>query len=70
VPRVINLLASSEKTRAVEKGAAGKVLFSFGPAATIVVTLFVTGVARKALRQGVPRSAEAKTQKENPNSVA
>ncbi|MHC4526361.1 MAG: TVP38/TMEM64 family protein [Planctomycetota bacterium] len=40
----------------VEKGAAGQVFFWFGMAATIVVTVFVTRVARKALKQAVPRS--------------
>ncbi|MHC4110209.1 MAG: TVP38/TMEM64 family protein [Planctomycetota bacterium] len=38
----------------VETGTAGKIFFWFGLAATIVVTLFVTSLARKALKQAVP----------------
>lgn len=44
----------------VEKGMAGRLFFWFGLAATIVVTVFVTRIARNALRQAVP-SASAET---------
>jgi len=37
----------------VEKGTAGRLFFWFGLAATIVVTVFVTRIARKALKQAV-----------------
>jgi len=37
----------------VETGAAGKIFFWFGMAATIVVTVFVTRLARKALKDAV-----------------
>ncbi|MHC4365123.1 MAG: TVP38/TMEM64 family protein [Planctomycetota bacterium] len=40
----------------VETGTAGRIFFWFGMAATIVVTVFVTRIARKALRQTVPKS--------------
>ena len=40
----------------VETGAAGQVFFWFGMAATIIVTVFVTRVARKALKQAVPKT--------------
>jgi uncharacterized membrane protein YdjX (TVP38/TMEM64 family) len=38
----------------VEGGPAQRVLFFVGLAATIVVTLYVTRLARRALRQAVP----------------
>jgi len=41
----------------VETGTAGRVFFWFGLAATIVVTVFVTNIARKALKQTVSKSA-------------
>jgi len=40
----------------VETGVAGTIFFWFGMAATIVVTVFVTRVARKALKEAVPKS--------------
>lgn len=40
----------------VETGAAGRIFFWFGLAAAVVVTVFVTRVARKALRQAVPKN--------------
>ena len=40
----------------VEKGAAGRIFFWLGLVATIVVTVFVTRVARKALKNAVPQS--------------
>jgi uncharacterized membrane protein YdjX (TVP38/TMEM64 family) len=42
----------------IESGTAQKVLFGIGLAATIVVTLFVTRLARKALEQAVPIQQE------------
>ncbi len=45
-------LASGE----VNKGAAGTVFFWVGAAATVAVTLFVTHVARNALKQAVPNT--------------
>ena len=38
----------------VETSSAGRIFFWFGLAATIVVTVFVTHIARKALKQAVP----------------
>ena len=38
-------------------GAAGQVSFWSGMGATIVVTIFVTRIARKALEQTVPKNA-------------
>jgi uncharacterized membrane protein YdjX (TVP38/TMEM64 family) len=44
----------------VEKGMAGRLFFWFGLAATFVVTVFVTRIARNALKQAVARTdAEA-----------
>ena len=43
-----------------EGGAAGRIFFWFGMAATVAVTLFVTHLARKALRQAVSKSKPAK----------
>jgi uncharacterized membrane protein YdjX (TVP38/TMEM64 family) len=43
-------------TGKVETGAAGQIFFWFGLAVTIVVTVFVTHLARKALKQTVPKS--------------
>jgi len=40
----------------VEKGAAGRIFFWFGLLATIVVTAFVTRIARNALKQAVPQT--------------
>ena len=40
----------------VDKGLAGRLFFWFGLAATIVVTAFVTQVARKALNQAAPKT--------------
>ncbi|MHC4570124.1 MAG: TVP38/TMEM64 family protein [Planctomycetota bacterium] len=44
----------------VEKGTAGRLFFWFGLAATIVVTVFVTRIARNALKQAV-ESKDAET---------
>jgi uncharacterized membrane protein YdjX (TVP38/TMEM64 family) len=44
----------------VEKGTAGKLFFWFGLAATIAVTVFVTRIARNALKQAV-ESTDAET---------
>jgi uncharacterized membrane protein YdjX (TVP38/TMEM64 family) len=44
----------------VEKGMAGKLFFWFGLAATIAVTVFVTRIARNALKQAV-ESTDAET---------
>ncbi|UCG59763.1 MAG: TVP38/TMEM64 family protein [Phycisphaerales bacterium] len=41
----------------VESGAAGRIFFWAGMVATIVVTVFVTRVARKALAQATPKAA-------------
>jgi len=41
----------------VERGPAQRLFFWFGMAATIVVTVFVTRLARKALKQAVPPAA-------------
>lgn len=49
----------------VETGAAGKIFFWFGLAATIVVTVFVTRIARKALREAVPTNSTHNKQKES-----
>jgi uncharacterized membrane protein YdjX (TVP38/TMEM64 family) len=38
----------------IEGGAAGRIFFWFGMAATIAVTVFATHLARKALKQAVP----------------
>jgi uncharacterized membrane protein YdjX (TVP38/TMEM64 family) len=40
----------------VEKSTAGTIFFWIGMGVTLIVTLFVTGVARKALRQAVPQT--------------
>ncbi|MHC4203557.1 MAG: TVP38/TMEM64 family protein [Planctomycetota bacterium] len=48
----------------VEKGAAGRIFFWLGLAATIVVTVFVTRVARNALKQAVPLTASKTTPEE------
>lgn len=40
----------------VEKGTTGKIFFWFGLAATIIVTVFVTRVARKALKNVIPQT--------------
>ena len=40
----------------VEKGAAGRVFFWLGLAVTVVVTVFVTRVARRALKNAVPQT--------------
>jgi hypothetical protein len=42
----------------VEGGAARRLLFWFGLAATIVVTVFVTRIARKALKQEVSKTTD------------
>ena len=42
----------------VETGAAGQIFFWFGMVATIVVTVFVTRIASKALKQAVPKNTE------------
>lgn len=41
----------------VKTGTAGRVFFWFGMAATVVVTVFITCLARNALKQAVPKSA-------------
>jgi uncharacterized membrane protein YdjX (TVP38/TMEM64 family) len=43
-------------TGEVEKGTAGRLFFWFGLAATVAVTVFVTRIARKALKQAVPET--------------
>ncbi|MFC1793510.1 hypothetical protein ACFL3Q_07990 [Planctomycetota bacterium] len=40
----------------MENGAAGRLFFWLGLAATIVVTVFVTRVARDALKHAVPQA--------------
>lgn len=40
----------------VETGTAGRIFFWFGMAATVVVTVFVTRIARNALKQAVPKT--------------
>jgi hypothetical protein len=40
----------------VEKGMAGRLFFWFGMAATIVVTVFVTRMARHALKRAVTQT--------------
>jgi hypothetical protein len=42
----------------IERGSAQRIFFWFGMTATIVVTAFVTRLARKALRPAVPRAAQ------------
>jgi uncharacterized membrane protein YdjX (TVP38/TMEM64 family) len=49
----------------VETGTAGKIFFWFGLAATIAVTVFVTRVARRALKQAVPTNSTQDQQKES-----
>lgn len=49
----------------VETGTAGKIFFWFGLAATIVVTVFVTRLARRALKQAVPANPAQDQQKES-----
>ena len=44
----------------VETGSAGRILFWFGLAATVAVTVFVTRIARKAIREAVPKRIEHK----------
>jgi len=46
----------------VEKNTAGTVFFWLGMGVTLIVTLFVTGVARKALKQAVPQTTSETTQ--------
>jgi uncharacterized membrane protein YdjX (TVP38/TMEM64 family) len=46
----------------VEKKTAGTVFFWLGMGVTLIVTLFVTGVARKALKQAVPQTTSETTQ--------
>jgi hypothetical protein len=41
----------------VETGSAGRIFFWFGLAATIAVTVLVTHIASKALKQAVPVSS-------------
>jgi len=48
----------------VEKGAAGRIFFWLGLAAAIVVTVFITRVARNALKQAVPQTVSETTQEE------
>jgi uncharacterized membrane protein YdjX (TVP38/TMEM64 family) len=48
----------------VEKGIAGRLFFWFGLLATIVVTVFVTRVARNALRQAVPQTTSETKQEQ------
>jgi len=48
----------------VEKGTAGRLFFWLGLLATIVVTVFVTRVARNALRHAVPQTTSETTQTE------
>lgn len=49
----------------VEKGTAGRLFFWFGLAATIVVTVFVTRIARKALKQEMPEADKQAKGNEN-----
>lgn len=46
----------------VEKGMAGKLFFWFGLAATIAVTIFVTRIARNALKQAVESTDDETTE--------
>ncbi|MHC4728017.1 MAG: TVP38/TMEM64 family protein, partial [Planctomycetota bacterium] len=48
----------------VEKSTAGTIFFWIGMGVTIVVTLFVTGIARKALKNAVPQKTSETTQTE------
>ena len=48
----------------VEQGTAGRVFFWLGLAATVIVTVFVTRVARNALRHAVPQTTSETTQTE------
>ena len=48
----------------VEKGTAGRLFFWLGLVATIVVTVFVTRVARKTLRHAVPQTTSETIQTE------
>jgi hypothetical protein len=43
----------------VETGVAGRIFFWFGMAATIIVTIFVTRVARKALKQYISQAGSS-----------
>jgi uncharacterized membrane protein YdjX (TVP38/TMEM64 family) len=43
----------------VETGVAGRIFFWFGMAATIIVTIFVTRVARKALKQHISQAGSS-----------
>ena len=53
----------------VGKGMAGRLFFWFGLAVTIAVTVFVTRVARNALKQAVPSvSAETTETQINPQA--
>ncbi|MHC4646502.1 MAG: TVP38/TMEM64 family protein [Planctomycetota bacterium] len=47
----------------VQTGAAGRIFFWFGMAAAVVVTLFITRVARKALKEAVPKTDTENTEK-------
>ena len=53
----------------VEKGTAGKLFFWFGLAATIVVTVFVTRIARNALKQAVESTNTETTENETDRQV-
>jgi pyruvate/2-oxoglutarate dehydrogenase complex dihydrolipoamide dehydrogenase (E3) component/uncharacterized membrane protein YdjX (TVP38/TMEM64 family) len=47
----------------VETGIAGKIFFWFGMAATVLVTVFVTRLARKALKQAAPKTVQPEAQR-------
>ena len=53
----------------VEQGVAGRLFFWFGLAATFVVTVFVTRLARKALKQAVESKAAEATENETDRQV-
>ena len=54
---VIAITTEKGRGRQMNAGAAGQVSFWPGMGATIVVTIFVTRIARKALKQTVPKNA-------------
>lgn len=47
----------------IETGRAGKIFFWFGMAATIAVTVFVTRIARRALKEAIPKTTMQNTKK-------
>ena len=53
----------------VEGGSAQRVFFWFGLAATVIVAVIVTRIARRALNQAIPQSGDASSSEVNPAST-